>query len=110
MGKRLLAIVVFLAFAAPAGLASVPQSRLSAPAHVAGTFRAVPSAEPAQEHALREGPVARLLARVDRVMESLNPQENALAELLTADSADEVRGLEERMSRHGEAPRNRRWG
>lgn len=109
MGKRLLAVVVFLAFAAPAGLASVSQSRLSAPAHAAatGTF---PSAETAQEHALREGPVARLLARMDRVMESLSPQENALAELLAADRTDEVRGLEERMSRHGEAPRNRRWG
>ena len=133
MGKRILAVLITLAFAAPAALAGASSARLfdvsgsgsvaSMPAtgnaaacvwqtgltRGSGQRAAWPQA--ASLSALRREPaVARLLARVDLALESVKQQENALAVLLEADKPDDVRDREERLTRRAKTPHEVREG
>lgn len=129
MSKRFLAVVIALAFIAPAGLAtasssggfeklavpdtaSVSVSHMETVADTAAGARPN-SIEPARA-SFRPGPVARLLARIDDVLDALRPQESALAVLFEVDTPDRMNAAREReeldlrLRRHRDAPAFRR--
>jgi len=131
MGKRILAVLITLAFAAPAALAGASSARLrdvsGSVANMLATGNAAASTwqtgltrdsgqradwlQAASLSALRREPaVARLLARVDLALESVKQQENALAVLLEADKPDDVRDREERLTRRAKTPHEVREG
>jgi len=130
MGKRILAVLITLAFAAPAALAGASSARLPAipgsgpAASMQRTGNATARAwqglkqvsEPRADWLQatltlrRESAVARMLARVDRALESVKQQENALAVLLEADKPDDVREREECLIRRARTPHEVREG
>lgn len=127
MSKRFLAVVIALAFIAPAGLsiastsggAVTPSPAASASLQPMETLTAtaagVRSGFIAPERtSFRPGPVARLLVRLDDVLDALRPQESALAVLFEVDSPDRMNAAREReeldlrLRRHKDAPAFRR--
>lgn len=97
MGKRILAVLIVLVFAAPASIALVASARipLGVPPVAA---RLVIGAAAGPAVPLRD-PVARVLSGIDRVLEAVKRPENALAVLLDVDRPEEVREREERLIR-----------
>lgn len=128
MSKRFLAVVIALAFIAPAGLsiASTTSGALATPSPAApasippmGTLTAMavgvrPGFLAPERTSFRPGPVARLLVRLDDVLDALRPQESALAVLFEVDSPDRMNAAREReeldlrLRRHKDAPAFRR--
>jgi hypothetical protein len=104
MGKRILTVLIVLAFAAPACTALVSSARLHLDAPPVAAPRPVIRAADAPAVPLRD-PVAHVLSGIDRVLEAVKRPENALAVLLDVERPEEVREREERLMRRREAAR-----
>lgn len=122
MGKRLLAVAIVLAFAAPAGLSLASPARssaITAPRRASATpsaaFKGWPARPAADWRPLRRsGPITRVFVDIDAMLNAVRPQESALAVLFEVDRPDrqeaarEREELDLRLRRHRDAPAFRR--
>jgi hypothetical protein len=104
MGKRILTVLIVLAFAAPASTALVSSARLHLEAPPAAAPRPVIRAAAAPSVLLRD-PLAHVLSGIDRVLEAVKRPESALAVLFDVERPEEVREREERLIRRREVAR-----
>jgi hypothetical protein len=118
MGKRIAILLILLSFLSPAlpallapGVAGVPAARSATPGLAPGG--GLPMASAAMRGVLATGAprrpgrmhrLAAVLGRLGAALDSVRPQETALASAIGADKTEETREYEERLGRRRREP------